>query len=164
MIMVIDRKGAFDLLDNFKHVRILIEVMMPQVHFDIAVRNHGRRVNVNLHLNIRLDVSKACKLIEMPSESIPGMIESLIASRNETSSLYKIMPLVEGRSREVLVNRVNFKFLKGINGCDGVLPNVANNVVKIPSFEHIHRIRRHPIFHVNIANLLVLPTCLIFRE
>ena len=62
------------------------------------------------------------------------------------------MPLVKSRCCEVLIGRMDFKFIKGIYRSYGVLPYVADYVVEIASFEHVDRIGRHPKLHIDVAH------------
>ena len=71
------------------------------------------------------------------------------------------MSLVECVWSEVLISRMDFKFIKGIYRSYGVLPNVADYVVEIASFEHVDRIGRHPKLHIDVAHWLVFPIRLV---
>ena len=109
-------------------------------------------MEVVLKLNFRLDVSEACKLIEMSSEGISCMINSRVSCAYEAASFNHVVTLIISGGRKVLVNWVDLEVLEWINRSNSMLPNIANYIVKISSFEHIYRVRRHPILHVDVTN------------
>jgi hypothetical protein len=41
---------------------------------------------------------------------------------------------------------------EGVDGSDGVLPDVSDDIVKLCSFEEVDGIGRHPVFHVDVAH------------
>ena len=57
---------------------------------------------------------------------------------------------------------MNFKFVEGVKRCNCMLPDVSNYVEEVSFFEHIDRVRGHPILHVYISCLLVEPIWLVF--
>ena len=77
----------------------------------------------------------------MSTKSVPGMVGCLIACADETASFDQIVPLVECRGSEILIDRMDLKVLEGVDGRTGVLPDIANDVVKLPFFEHVDRAR-----------------------
>ena len=62
------------------------------------------------------------------------------------------MSLIESGNGEVIINRMDIELLEGVDWSDSVLPNVAHDIVETSLFEHIDRIWRHPILHVNVSN------------
>ncbi len=100
----------------------------------------------------------------MSSEGVSGVIESLVAGADETSSLDEVVSVVESRSREVLINGVNFETFERINRSNCVLPDISNNVVKPLCLEHIDRIWRQPVLEVDVPDLTVFPIIQIFLE
>jgi hypothetical protein len=109
-------------------------------------------VQINLHLYVSLDVPEASELIEVSAEGVSGVVEGLVASADETASFDDVVPLIESRSGEILVNGMDLEVLEGINRGDGVLPYVSNNIVELSSFEEINRTRRHPVLHVDVTH------------
>lgn len=93
----------------------------------------------------------------MSSEGVSGVIESLVAGADETSSLDKVVSVVESRSREILIDGVDFETFEGINRSNCVLPDISNNVVESLCLEHIDRIRGQPVLKIDVADLAVLP-------
>lgn len=108
-------------------------------------------------LVIWLYVSETCKLVEMSSESVPGVENSLISSTNETAAFDHVVPAIEGGGREILVNGMDFEVLEWVDGGWTVLPDVADNIIKFAGFEHVDWIRRKPVLHVDIAYLAMFP-------
>jgi len=78
----------------------------------------------------------------MSSEGVSGVIEGLVAGADKTASLDEVVSVVKSRSREVLIDRVNFKAFEGINRSNCVLPDISNNVVEPLYLEHIDWIWR----------------------
>ena len=74
------------------------------------------------------------------------------------------MAIIEARDCEVLVDWMNLEILERVERSDGVLPNIANYIIEISCFEHIDRIRRHPVFHIDISYRLILPVRLVSLE
>jgi hypothetical protein len=93
----------------------------------------------------------------MSSEGVSGVIERLITSADETSSLDEVVSVVESRSREVLIDGVDFETFEGINRSNCVLPDISNNVVEPLCLEHIDRIWRQPVLKVDVTDLAVFP-------
>lgn len=54
--------------------------------------------------------------------------------------------------------------IERINGSDGMLPNIADDIVKVAIFEQVDRVGRHPIFHIDVADLSMLPFSVILRK
>lgn len=121
-------------------------------------------MDVYLHLYFGLDVPETCELIEMSSESVSCMVESFVACADETAAFDYIMSLVEGGSGEVFVDWMDLEFLEGIDGSNGMLPDIAYDIVEVASFEHVDWIRRHPKLHIDVAHRLVLPVGLILLQ
>lgn len=80
------------------------------------------------------------------------MIEGFISSADEGTTLDEVVSFVESSSGEVFVYWVDLESLEGVNGSDGVLPDVANHIVEIPTPEEIDGVGRHPVLHVDVAH------------
>lgn len=154
-------QGLFNFRNHFQHIWMAIEVVMLEVHLYIVIWDDWIRVAVHLHLNLAFDISQTCELVEVPSESKPSVIESFIACWNETSSFDQIVPLVIGRSGEVFIDWMDFELFERVDWSDGVLPNISHDIVEISNFEHVNRVRWHPILHVDVSNWLILPIGLV---
>jgi hypothetical protein len=50
------------------------------------------------------------------------------------------MPLVEGRSGEVLIGRMDFEALEGVYWGNGVLPDIAHHIIEVASLEEVDRV------------------------
>ena len=138
--------------------------MMLKVHLYVFVWNNFGWVGIYLHLDFCFNVPKASKLIKMPSKGVSGVVKGLVACTNEASSFDHVVPLVESRGGEVLVNGMYFKFLEGINRSDSVLPNIAYDIIEISSFEHVDWIWRHPKLHIDVSYWFVLPISLVLLQ
>ena len=80
------------------------------------------------------------------------MIKGFVTSADEAAALDEVMPFVEGGRGEVFVYRMHFEIGEGVDGSDGVLPDVSDDIVKICSFEEVDGIGGHPVFHVDVAH------------
>ncbi len=94
-------------------------------------------MGVYLHLDVGFDVPKACKLVKMSSKGVSCVIKGFVACTDEAASFKKIVPLVESRGSEVLVNWMDLKLFEGVDRCDGMLPNVSYDIIEVSSFEHV---------------------------
>ena len=113
--------------------------MVLKIHLYIDIANF-LGVKLYLHFPVSLDVPKSSELMEMSTECIPSVIECFIASADEAPSLNHVMPLVKGRSSEVLIDGMDFEPLKGIDWSNGVLPDIAHDIVEVTSLEEIDRV------------------------
>lgn len=138
--------------------------MVFQIHFDVYITYNFLAMDVNLDFFCSFDVSKASKLIEVSSKGISSVIQGFISRADEASSFDDIVSLVECWSCKILINRMNLELFEGVNWSYCMLPNIANNIIKTLSLKVIDRIRTHPKLHVNVANLLIIPICLILFE
>ena len=102
-------------------------------------------MDIDFHLLICLNISDASKLVEVSSEILSSMFQSLVTCRKETSSKDQSMTLVECIRAEILVNWMDLEVTKGVERSYGVLPNVSYQIVKITYLEHIYRIWRQPV-------------------
>lgn len=103
------------------------------------------------------NISKACKLIKMPSKSISWKIFGFISSAYETSSFYYIVSVIKSWCCKILIDRMNLKTIKWVNRSDCVLPNISNNIIEFTFFKEIDWIRRKPNLKINISNTLIFP-------
>lgn len=76
-------------------------------------------------------------LIKMSPESVSRMIQSFISRTDKTPALDQIMSVIKGRCRKVLINGMDLKTFEGINWRGGMLPNIADNIIKSISLEHV---------------------------
>lgn len=109
-------------------------------------------MRIDLHFNVSLDVTDTCKLMEMTTKSIPCMVKSLVASRDEGTSFDYVMSVIKSRSSEVFIDRMDVELAKGIHWGDGVLPDISDDVIELACFEHVDRVGTHPIFKVDVTN------------
>ena len=100
--------------------------------------------------------------MEVSSEGKSGMVKSLVSSRYEAASFDYVMALVETRSREVFIDWMDLEFIEGVNRSNGMLPYISYQIEELSIFEHVNRVRRKPIFHIDVSDLLVFPVRLIF--
>lgn len=76
----------------------------------------------------------------MSTESVSRVVKCLVASTDETASLYQVVPLVEGRSGEVLIDRMDLEPLEGVYWGNGVLPDIADHIIEVASLEEVDRV------------------------
>lgn len=119
---------------------------------------------IYFQLDVGFDVAEAGELVEMPSEGVPGVVEGLVACTDEAAAFDDIMPLVESRGGEVFVDRMDFELLEGVDGGDGVLPDISYHVVEVASLEHVDWVGRHPELHVDVPDGLVRPAGLVLLQ
>ncbi len=118
----------------------------------------------NFGLIFRNNISEASKLIKMPSEGISWVEKWLISGADEASSFDQIMSFIECWSCEIFIYRMDIKSLERINWSNGMLPYITNNVKELSCFEPVDRVRREPIFQINVSYWLIFPVCLIRRK
>ena len=136
---------------------------MPQVHLHSIIADL-LAVQVHFYFSGGEHVSKACELMEMPAECVSGVIQGLIACADEAAALDEIVSFVESGSGEVFIDWMDLEVGEGVDGSDSVLPDVADDIVEVASFEEIDWIGRHPVLHVDVAHRLVLPGRLVGIE
>lgn len=124
---------------------------MLQVHFHSIIADL-LAVQVHFYFSGGKHVSKACELMEMPSECVSGVVQGFISSTDETATLDEIVSFIKSGSSEVFIYWMDFKVGEGVDGSDGVLPDVADNIVEVAIFEEIDWIGRHPVLHVDVAH------------
>jgi hypothetical protein len=76
-----------------------------------------------------MDVPKTRKLIEMTTESVSSVVKSLVSSADEAAAFDTIMSLIKCRRSKIIINGMILKLVKRIDWSDGVLPDIANNVI-----------------------------------
>lgn len=108
-------------------------------------------------LILGFNISEPSELMEMPSEGIAGMLGRLISSTHKASTFDHVMSSIESRSREIFIDGMDFELLERVNGGRAVLPYISNYVIEVSSLEIIDRVRRKPVFHVDVAGLAMLP-------
>ena len=121
-------------------------------------------MTICFHLHICFDVSETCKLIKMSSEILSWLRQSLVSSWNKASSFDDIMSIVKSNSWEILIGGMNFKFIEGVKRSNGMLPDVTDYIMELSLFEHVNRVRRHPVLHIDVSCFLIKPIRLIFRH
>lgn len=85
------------------------------------------------------------------------MLQGLVSSAEEAAALYQVMPLVECRGCEIIVDRVDAEVAKGVDGRYGVLPDVTNDVENALDVEEVNWRGRHPVLEVDVADRFVIP-------
>lgn len=113
--------------------------MVFEIHLNIDVA-YFLRVKLHLHFLVGLDVPEPSELVEMSTESVSRVVKCLVASTDETASLYEVVPLVEGRSGEVLIDRMDLEPLEGVYWGNGVLPDIPNHIIEVASLEEVDRV------------------------
>jgi len=93
----------------------------------------------------------------MSSEVCSTMILSIASGTYKTASFENVVSLIETRCSIILINWMNLKILIRINRSNSMLPHVTNYVIEISSLEHVNRVGRHPVLHIDIANRLIFP-------
>lgn len=136
---------------------------MLEIHLDIDVSDLFG-VKIDFDFPVSLDVPKACELVEVATEGIPGVVEGFIASADEAAALDDVVSFVEGRSSEIFVDGVDLEPLEGVDGGNSMLPHIPHHVVEAPCLEHVDRIWRHPILHIHVTDLLIFPACMILLQ
>ena len=116
----------------------------------------------NLRIKFWMNISKACKLIEMPSKSISWIFERLVSTAHKTASFYHIMSAIKCRCSEILIYWMNLEILKRICWCRTVLPYISNYIIKSFVLEKINWAWRQPILHIYICNFAMLPIKMVF--
>ena len=109
---------------------------------------HGQRL-------LRLHVTQARVLKEMPPEGVAAVAGRLVAGRNPRAALDQVVLRIESRRGEVIVAGMDLKPVKARNRRFRPLPDIADEVEKFPEGETIHRARRGPVFQIDVPRGLL---------
>lgn len=136
---------------NFINIRVWCKVMNFQELLNNAVTFIEQLLTPYCVLG--LDISETSELVEVPSEGVSSMLESLVSSADETSSFDHVVTTIVSWGWEILVDRVDFEVLEWVDWSWTVLPYVPYNVIEISSFKKVNRVRWKPVFHVYVPSL-----------
>ena len=126
-------------LREVRHVEILVPVVELGVLGDQPIRLvvggllRGRR--------FRDDIAESGMLEEVATEGVARFDQRFVAARNPRPALDQIVPIVEGRHREIVVDRMRLESLKRIRWRLGPLPDVADHIEERPLRKLGHRTR-----------------------
>ena len=99
---------------------------------------------------LRLHVTQSRVLKEVPPEGVAAIAGRLVAGRNPRAAFDQVVLRIKSRSGKIVVAGMDLEPVKTRDRRLRPLPDIANDVEKLPEREAIHRARRGPMFQIDV--------------